>query len=666
MSSTMHLRPFVLIMGLALLLSALAADGAFQYQRYYNMSGGYGDLHPAFIQPRAVYADSGGLLYVSDYGSKAVWVIDGNDSAVSRIPSGSANLLERPANMVKDGGVLYIADEGKGNVVAFMGSGISTNVGPAISAQRQPWGVAVENQTMWLVEDWRDQVMGYNLQTGLLRDVFFGSGAGSSQLNQPKDIASDASHFYIADSGNNRIQVYDKSWKYLDSIGTGRGGLSLSGPVSVALDNAGRMYVADSNNIRVAVFSQDGYVLGTLGGTDGGAPGLLSASSVAVAGNTLYVLDDKAAKVYAYGMNWTAGVPQVLADLDALNRTISAHQTQVLDVMDRISLSHAPFGASRSLAQAQSLAQAGQYLEASRKIAAAREELDSVRLQQLQALRAEMQKSLDSFWAAILPDKSLKLDNETAYQLVVVQNRIQTAQENLNADDYSGAADVVLSLQTDLPALQQRVSAWRASQGQGTGPVVDTGGQNPMKSALRGQAANLKARLALMQIDLNALGMNGTGDAYGVLIDSGSSLADVGAYEDANRTLQTASAKLDDLQTQISDYQNRSALSSGVAQTLGSVWARVNISSIAWQAAGISGAPVAAKLAQAQDLLASNPQAALQLIREANETANLQDAQVQGKGSVLGWVGLLVGAVAVVAIGAWILFRSRPKNRKGL
>ncbi|VVB57448.1 NHL repeat protein [uncultured archaeon] len=481
--------PVALLLGLLLLLTAVHADGVFQYVKSYNMSGGYVDLHPALLMPRTVYVDEQGLLYVSDYASKAGWVLNSSDQAVNRIPSGNANLLERPANVMKSGSVLYIADEGQGDVIAYISSGVFSTLGPAVSARRQPWAVWVDNQSMWLVEDWRDQVMGYNLQTGLLTDVRFGSGSGTEQLSGPKDLVADASHFYIADSGNNRIQIYDRNWQYVDTLGTGRGGLSLSGPTSLALDSEGRVYVSDTLNSRVVVFSKDGYVLGSLSGTDGGSPGLQNPVSVAVSGSTLYVLDSGTNHIYAYTMNWSSGVPQVLSDLDALNRSIALHQQQVLDVMDRINLSHAPFEASQSLAQAQDLANAGQYLEASQKIASASQALDAVRLQQRQALRTELQRRIDGFWAVIAPDKGLSVGNETAYRLTVVQNQIQTAQERLNNDDYPGTADLVLALQSDVPALQQQVDAWRQAQGQIATPVPDSGGANAMKSALKAQAA---------------------------------------------------------------------------------------------------------------------------------------------------------------------------------
>ncbi|VVB57447.1 Uncharacterised protein [uncultured archaeon] len=139
----------------------------------------------------------------------------------------------------------------------------------------------------------------------------------------------------------------------------------------------------------------------------------------------------------------------------------------------------------------------------------------------------------------------------------------------------------------------------------------------------------------------------------------------MGAYDDSNRTLQSAEARLNELQVQINVMQNRSLMAQEAGRTVGSVWMRVNISSIGWQAAGLNSAPLQAKLNQAQGLLSTDPQEAMRLAREVNETANLQDAQVQGRGSALGWVGLLIGAVAVVGIGAWLLFKHRPK-RKGL
>ncbi len=657
MSPTQRFRWQAFLLAAALLASALWADGAFTYQRTLNMSGGYGGQNTTFMEPSAIYVD-GGMLYVSDRGASAVWVLDlSSDKAVDRIPSGAGSILSTPANIFISGGIVYIADPEQRQVVARIGSTNFIDVGPALSDQRQPVAVLVENQSLWVVDRARDQVLGYNLQTGRIMATLFGNGLGDASLNNPQDLAADDGHFYIADGGNNRVQAYDRAWNYLDTLGTGRGGVMLSNPSSVAAEG-GRVYVADTDNRRVAVFNSDGYLLGSLNASTGGLPDLVPIS-VRASGNTLYVLDGANKSVRVYSMDWSAGAPQVLADLDALNRSAAAQQA-VLDVMDKLGISHAPFGVPQALAQAQALAQNGQYLEASSRIAAARAELDAVGLQQAQAMRVGLQTRIDNLWGMFEPYRNLQVDNETDYRRTVVLNRIQTAQDRLNANDYTGSADLVLALQTDMAALIERINAWRSSHGEAAVPLASS-----MQAEMESQAANLSARLALLQLEAQAAGLNVSMDPYATLIDSGRQLARVGAYDDAKLTLAGAGARLDQLELQLNQTADMEAQVLNASATLTQAWAQVNSSLLAWQAAGIDAAPLQAQLEQARSLLPGQPGEAKQMALQVMESARLNDARAMTRNSAYGWLGLAIGAIAVVALAAWLLFRHRPKGGLG-
>jgi DNA-binding beta-propeller fold protein YncE len=65
---------------------------------------------------------------------------------------------------------------------------------------------------------------------------------------------------YVADSGNHRIQVFDRLGEYLFEWG-GEGGAQgqFRNPVELSADpGSGRIYIADSGNQRIQVFSQGG------------------------------------------------------------------------------------------------------------------------------------------------------------------------------------------------------------------------------------------------------------------------------------------------------------------------------------------------------------------------------------------------------------------------
>jgi DNA-binding beta-propeller fold protein YncE len=110
------------------------------------------------------------------------------------------------------------------------------------------------------------------------------SGSDNAHLNQPGGVAFDATvdHLYVADTGNDRIQVFDAtSFAYLATIGVngvaGTDNVHFNQPTSVQVNASNhQLYIADSGNHRVQIFDAPsiGYV-GTIGasgvtGTDNG------------------------------------------------------------------------------------------------------------------------------------------------------------------------------------------------------------------------------------------------------------------------------------------------------------------------------------------------------------------------------------------------------------
>ncbi len=108
--------------------------------------------------------------------------------------------------------------------------------------------------------------------------VWGSQGKGNGQLQDPRGITVDeVGNVYVADSGNNRIQVFDSSGQFLTRWGSeGDGPGQFKEPWGIAVDAKGNVYVADTWNHRVQKFDAEGNFLlqwGNYGATGGAAVG---------------------------------------------------------------------------------------------------------------------------------------------------------------------------------------------------------------------------------------------------------------------------------------------------------------------------------------------------------------------------------------------------------
>ncbi len=120
------------------------------------------------------------------------------------------------------------------------------------------------------------------------------AGAGNGQFSAPADVAVDASgNVYVLDSGNSRVQKFDKSGTFLlawGAAGTEDG--QFNQPKGIGVDSSGNVYVADTGNNRVQKFTSAG-VFALKFGAQGSGDGQFSSPTDAAVDGTgnIYVVD---------------------------------------------------------------------------------------------------------------------------------------------------------------------------------------------------------------------------------------------------------------------------------------------------------------------------------------------------------------------------------------
>jgi DNA-binding beta-propeller fold protein YncE len=134
----------------------------------------------------------------------------------------------------------------------------------------------------------------------------FGSkGKGNGQFDTPMAVAiAPSGNIIVADTGNDRVQVFDRAGKFLSTFGSsfailvaaqqdsGKGKFWF--PRGVAVSSSGDIVVAESLNSRVQVFDSEGKFLRSFGNKGRGNGNLDDPSGVAIASSgNIVVADEK-------------------------------------------------------------------------------------------------------------------------------------------------------------------------------------------------------------------------------------------------------------------------------------------------------------------------------------------------------------------------------------
>jgi len=213
------------------------------------------------------------------------------------------------------GGGLCVADTSNHQVLVIGEAGGTArsfgSLGCADGQLRQPYGVAAGPDGAIFVEDDYDPALNRSLKAvqdavtypriqkfssdGKVAYVIGGAGrVPGTFFGRPGGMAVDAKgQLYVADRGNNRVQVFDAKGKFIrefGSFGTGPG--QLDTPTFIAVGENGTSYVLDSGNHRVAVFDELGVFKNSFGSQGRGEGQFNAAFGLALVGDQVRLVDE--------------------------------------------------------------------------------------------------------------------------------------------------------------------------------------------------------------------------------------------------------------------------------------------------------------------------------------------------------------------------------------
>lgn len=123
-------------------------------------------------------------------------------------------------------------------------------------------------------------------------------GAGKGQFYQPRGLAIYQGLVFVADTQNQRIQVFSKigDWQYLIRAGSQQDYLKT--PCSVTVSRQGYIYVVDSGTCRIAVFDQSGRFIRSFGAAGKGKGEFSNPYGVAISSkDEVYVADTENSRI---------------------------------------------------------------------------------------------------------------------------------------------------------------------------------------------------------------------------------------------------------------------------------------------------------------------------------------------------------------------------------
>ena len=205
-----------------------------------------------------------GYLVVSEEGANRITIFspDGGTRVCSFGTAGTANSqFQSPRGIaIDEGDNIYVSDSQNHRIQKFqVDGGYLGGIGCKGSKKLQfnnPDGITFNkhNGNIYVcdTDNHRIQVLTKELD---FVTAITSQDVGTKQLKSPEDIAFDNDGLiYIADSGNNCIQVFTANGQYSHSFGAER----LKSPHGVTVDRAGKVYVVGFTNNCISIFTREG------------------------------------------------------------------------------------------------------------------------------------------------------------------------------------------------------------------------------------------------------------------------------------------------------------------------------------------------------------------------------------------------------------------------
>lgn len=225
-------------------------------------------------KPYGVAVDSQGRIYVADSYVAAVFIFDAKTGAVEFLRNGAEARFKDIIGLAMDDADRLFVSDAKLHQVSVFGKDHKLEQTFGAAELGRPSGMAIDNENRFLyVADVQNERIAV-FDADNYKFLRYVGGPGKEEADdspatfaKPTNVAVDADgNLYVADTLNNRIQIFDADGNFVSMFGKpGDGPGFFARPKGLAIDGDGHIWVADALQNRVQIFDQEGHLLAFFG-----------------------------------------------------------------------------------------------------------------------------------------------------------------------------------------------------------------------------------------------------------------------------------------------------------------------------------------------------------------------------------------------------------------
>ncbi|MBQ6509600.1 MAG: glycosyltransferase family 39 protein [Flexilinea sp.] len=173
--------------------------------------------------------------------------------------------FRQPRNLAvsADGERIYVLDSGNNRVQYFDRNGIWLGQWDSANgiAFFEPWGIAIDSKgNVYVADTWNNRIVKTDAEGNFITEWRANDPTDARSFYGPRAIAIDSKDtVYVCDTGYKRIMIYDENGNFIRKFGvSGMGMGELDEPVGIVLLDDDHLAIADTWNQRVQVFDVSG------------------------------------------------------------------------------------------------------------------------------------------------------------------------------------------------------------------------------------------------------------------------------------------------------------------------------------------------------------------------------------------------------------------------